>query len=220
MVCVYSARKYLTRVLVLILGVVAMAFGIAFSIQSKLGTTPISSAPYVASAITGMTVGTTTIIVNSLFVALQVLILRRDFRPIQTLQLAVAFFLGLGIDFALYCISGLPDGSYAVRWLYCVAGILLLGIGVSLEVAADLVVAAGEGFVLAVCKKTPVKFGDMKAIFDLSLVALSVLAATLFLGKPVGVREGTLASALLVGQVAKLILARRARLAVRQPSEA
>ena len=41
-----------------------MAFGVAFSIKAGLGTAPISSVPYVTSEISGLSVGTTTIIMN------------------------------------------------------------------------------------------------------------------------------------------------------------
>ena len=55
------------RLALLLAGLAVMAFGVALSIKAELGTSPISSLPYVTAVISGLSVGTTTIIVNSLF---------------------------------------------------------------------------------------------------------------------------------------------------------
>ena len=53
-----------------------IAFGVAFSIKSNLGTSPISSIPYALNLITGFSVRT--MIVNFLFVVFQILLLRKQ----------------------------------------------------------------------------------------------------------------------------------------------
>lgn len=53
------------RLIFLCIGLSVMAFGVAFSIKAALGTSPISSVPYVTAAISGLSVGFTTIIVNT-----------------------------------------------------------------------------------------------------------------------------------------------------------
>lgn len=64
----------------LAVGLAVMAFGVAFSIAGALGTSPISSVPYVTSCISGLSVGTTTIIMNCIFVLIQIAILRRQYQ--------------------------------------------------------------------------------------------------------------------------------------------
>lgn len=81
---------------------------------------------------------------------------------------------------------------------------MFVALGISIEVAANLVPTAGEGLVLAVCQVTPFKFGNMKVALDVTLVVLSVAAGFIFLGRLEGVREGTVAAALLLGQVSKI----------------
>lgn len=68
------------RIIFLCLGFTIMAFGVAFSIKAALGTSPISSVPYVTSTISGLSVGTTTIIMNFMFVLIQIAILRKKIR--------------------------------------------------------------------------------------------------------------------------------------------
>jgi uncharacterized membrane protein YczE len=200
------------KIIISLLGFTIMAFGVAFSIKAALGTSPISSVPYVTGEISGLSVGTTTIIMHCVFILLQVLLLRRDFQLFQLSQLAVALIFGMMTDFAVFCISPLTVGSYLGQWGLCIIGILLVGIGVSLEVKADFTVVAGEGLVLAITKVLHTKFGNTKIVFDVTLVLIAAVFSFVFLGKITGVREGTLAAALLVGQISKLCLKHYGRL--------
>ena len=194
----------LKRYLLLLVGLSIMAFGVAFSIKASLGTSPISSVPYVVSLFTPLTVGTATITMHCVFILLQILILRKNYHPIQLMQLPVAFFFGYLTDFGVWAVQGITCNTYWQQWIVCIIGILLVGLGVSLEVKAGVVVLAGEGVVLAICKVLPkVKFGYMKVGFDVTLVAIACILSIVFTGRLQGVREGTVAAALLVGLIAK-----------------
>lgn len=194
----------LKRCLLLLAGLAVMAFGVAFSIKANLGTSPISSVPYVVSLFAPLTVGTATIIMHCVFILLQILILRRNYHPIQLMQLPVAVFFGYLTDFGVWAVQGIRCDTYLQQWLICLIGILLVAVGVSFEVKAGVVVLAGEGVVLAVCKVLPkVKFGYMKVGFDVTLVITACILSLVFTGRLQGVREGTVAAALLVGMIAK-----------------
>lgn len=64
------------RILILFIGLIFIAFGVAFSIKSNLGTSPISSISYALNLITGFSVRT--MIVNFLFVVFQIILLRKQ----------------------------------------------------------------------------------------------------------------------------------------------
>ena len=196
---VYILKRYL----LLLIGLAIMAFGVAFSIKASLGTSPISSVPYVVSLFTPLTVGTATITMHCVFILLQILILRKNYHPIQLMQLPVAFFFGFLTDLAVWSIQGISGSSYWQQWILCLVGIFLVAAGVSLEVKAGVVVLAGEGVVLAVCKVLPVKFGYMKVGFDVTLVVIACILSFCFTGRLQGVREGTVAAAVMVGLIAK-----------------
>ena len=191
--------------LLLAAGLMITAFGIGFSIQGGLGTSPISSLPYVVSLITPLTVGTATICLHVVLILLQILILRRNYQPIQLMQLPVALVFGYLTDFGVWAIQGLHAATYAGQWGLCLVGILLVGIGVACEVVAGVVTLAGEGFVLAVCQVTGLPFGNLKVTFDVTLVATASLLSLLVLHQLEGVREGTVAAAILVGMIAKRV---------------
>ena len=194
----------LKRYLLLLVGLSIMAFGVAFSIKASLGTSPISSVPYVISLFTPLTVGTATITMHCVFILLQILILRKNYHPIQLMQLPVAFFFGYLTDFGVWAVQGITCNTYWQQWIVCLIGILLVAVGVSFEVKAGVVVLAGEGVVLAICKVFPKKkFGYMKVGFDVTLVVIACVLSIVFTGRLQGVREGTVAAALLVGLIAK-----------------
>lgn len=198
-----STTSLIKRYLFLCAGLCIMAFGVAFSIEASLGTSPISSFPYVSSLLTPLSVGNTTILMHCVFILLQILILRKRYDPIQLIQLPVAFLFGYLTDFAVWTLDKVTYNTYWQQWILCILGILLVAIGVSFEVAANVVTLAGEGVVLAICKVCPIKFGYMKVAFDVTLVLISCILSLIFLGGLHGVREGTIAAAVLVGLVAK-----------------
>lgn len=198
--------EYLKRYLYLFLGLLIMAFGVGFSIVGNLGTSPISSVPYTVSLISPITVGTATIIMHCVFIFLQILILRKKYKPIQLLQLPVALVFGVMTDIAVYCLKGITYSSYFTQWVLCIIGIILVAIGVSIEVMANVVTLAGEGLVLAICQVSNFKFGNIKVCFDVTLVLTAVLIGLISQGKILGVREGTIAAAIFVGLLSKQII--------------
>mgnify|MGYP001563110621 FL=1 len=201
-----TRRSILKRTLLLCIALGVMAVGVALSIKADLGTSPISSVPYVVSLMSEMSVGTATILINAILLVGEILIMRRQFQPIQLLQLAVVTLFGCLIDLCLWGLDGLTYADYGQQWMICIAGIIILGIGVSLEVTANLIPLPGEGLILSICTVLPIKFGNMKVITDVSLVLVAVLLSFAFLSGLYGVREGTIAAAVCVGLVSKMVI--------------
>ena len=82
-------------------------------------------------------------------------------------------------------------------------GCIILGLGVSLEVIANVVMLSGEAFVHAISQKKKKEFGWEKIGFDCTLMTLACITSLLLSGGVTGVREGTIIAALLVGIVAR-----------------
>ena len=87
-----SLKHIPARCVILCIGLAVMALGVAFSIRGALGTSSISSVPYVTSTLSGLSVGTTTIIMNVIFVLIQIVILRKKFEWFQLLQIPASFY--------------------------------------------------------------------------------------------------------------------------------
>ena len=135
-------KKYL----LLCAGLMIVAFGVAFSILADLGTSPISCPPYVASMLCPLTVGEATIVMHCIFILIQMALLRKDYEWVQLMQLPVAFVFGYMTDFACWCIADVPCPNYLMQVVWCLVGIVLVGVGVAFEVVAGVVTLAGEGW--------------------------------------------------------------------------
>lgn len=200
-----SSGELVRRYLFLLAGLAIMALGVAFSVKASLGTSPISSTPYVVSLFTTITVGQATIVMSIILILLQILILRRRYQLIQLIQLPISLFFSYMIDFFVWVLQSIVPNAYWQQWILCVIGIILVAVGVSFEVISETVTMAGEGLVLALCQVLPIKFGTMKVIVDVCLVSCAVIISFIFLHRLVGVREGTVAAALLVGTIARRV---------------
>ena len=116
------------RLAVYCLGLLMLAFGIALAVNSNLGVSPVSSLPYVVSQFGFLSVGTTTILMHLIFICLQILLLRRQYDPLQLFQLPVALIFGSLTDLAVWLLQGVNACSYLGQWALCGVGILLVGL--------------------------------------------------------------------------------------------
>ena len=195
--------KLLKRCIVLVIGLFIMAIGVALSIKANLGTSPVSCVPYVYSLGFPMTVGLLSIIVNVLMILLQIVLLRKEYQLIQLVQLPVALVFGFFIDFAMFLLSGLQPSNYIYQWILCLLSCVIIAFGVFLEVKANVTYLAGEGLSIAISKAFNKEFGKAKVGVDASLVIIGVASSFILLHRLEGIREGTIAAALLVGTIAR-----------------
>lgn len=195
----------LKRYLLFLVGLFVNALGVSLITKASLGTSPISSIPYVLSLNFPLTLGNFTILFSLLLIVLQLIILRKDFKPEHILQIPVSIAFGYFIDLTMYLFFWVNPQNYLVKVFALLVGCLVLGFGVYLEVLADVVMLPGESFVRAVVQTWNTNFGTTKIIFDSSMTILAGLLSFFFSGKLRGVREGTVIAALLVGFIARLL---------------
>lgn len=194
---------FVLRCLAFCLGMFIMACGIATITNADLGTTPITSIPYAVNALFPLTIGVYTGGINACFVLLQKLVLGREFRLIHALQLPPVLFFGMCIDFWMHCTSFIVALPYAERMLFLCAGIVIMAIGILIEVASHVIVLPGEGIVMAIAYKTRRNFGTIKVLCDVSMVCIAMVIGFTGLGHIVGIREGTVMSAVFTGFVVR-----------------
>ena len=144
-------------------------------------------------------------IMNMVYIVLQALLLRRQFKPIQLLQIVVNVVFSASIDVFMAMLSFYAPQQLFTRVLSAVAGCIVLAFGISVEVAPDLIMVPGEGIVAAISKVSGRRFGSVKVVFDVTLILIAALLSWLFFGNIVGVGVGTLLSAVSVGQFVNLI---------------
>src|SRR3954468_14897188 len=180
-----------------------MGAGISLVTLANLGTTAISSLPYVLSFVFPLSFGAFTALMNITFVFIQILITKKEFPKEQYLQFLVGPILGLSIDLSMYLFSFLQTSTYLLQVIMLLSGCILLAFSTVLQLEANVVNNAGEGLVKVLAMKAKKKFGDMKLIVDVSIVVVAVVISFLGLGEIRGIREGTIVSALIVGPMVK-----------------
>lgn len=178
-----------------------MSLGVAFSITSTLGTTPISSISYALALITGIDIGITTFIFNAALILMQFLILRSKFHKKRLLQLINCVLFGYFTDVALYLVSFVPfEQTIPFYILYLVISILLIAFGIFVYMPANIAPLPGEGCVEAIAVVTNWRFSTIKIGFDASMVAIALVMCALWYSNVFGaVYIGTIISAFMVG---------------------
>lgn len=80
-----------------VVGLFSLSLGVSFSIQANLGVSPVSSLPYALTLSSEATIAITTIIVNVIFIFIQMLLYRksklRDYLKQIPIVLLFGFFL-------------------------------------------------------------------------------------------------------------------------------
>lgn len=195
-------KHLLSRYLCFAAGIAINSFGVAFITKSALGTSPISSLPYVLSLrFSDFSFGMTTFLFNMVLILLQFLLLKKEFPPVQCLQIAANVLFSALIDVSMGILSFLQPELLPVRLLCLLIGCLILAFGICVEVAPDVIVVPGEGIVRAISRVSGREFGKVKICFDVTLIAISFLSSLLFFHGLQGIGIGTVISALAVGPI-------------------
>ena len=189
------------RICLFVGGLFIMSLGVAFSITSTLGTTPVSSISYALALITNIDIGITTFLFNAALILIQFLILRSKFHKKRLLQLINCILFGYFTDVALFLVSFVPfQHTVPFYLLYLILSIFLIAFGIFLYMPANISPLPGEGCVEAVAIVTGWRFSTIKIGFDATTVTIALIMCGLWYTNVFGaVYIGTVISAFMVG---------------------
>ncbi|MCM1502763.1 MAG: DUF6198 family protein [Bacteroidales bacterium] len=202
-------NELVRRYCVFVIALFVSSLGVSLITRSMLGTSPISSIPYVLSIYSNLSMGTYTFILNIFLIAGQLVMLGKDRIREHAfdlvMQIPVSVLFGVFIDFTMFLLDGCIPEMYCLRLVSLVTGCLVLATGISLEIIADVTMLSGEYFVQIASRRFHHNFGTVKIAFDVSLVVIAACFSLLLGGHISGLREGTVATALLTGPFVRLI---------------
>lgn len=209
-----SKAELFRRYLIFGISLLIIALGISIITRSDLGTSPITSVPYVASLNTSLSLGTYFFFFTIFLIILQVILLGKKGvmeRKVELLmQFPVAFVLSVFTDFGMWITDAWMPELYYVKIVSLVVGCLVLAFGICLEVMADVTMISAEYTIQFATMRLKKDFGTIKICFDVSLVLLAALGSWLLSGRIDGVREGTVIAALITGPFVRMIMPRLA----------
>jgi uncharacterized protein len=201
-----SARlEWAKRILVYATGLLTLAMGVSLSTITGLGISPLNVLAFVVSQISGVKMGYATMGIFALYILIELAIKGRDFRSIDLLQFAVAVLFGYFVNWTKAMVAGVAVTSYAIRMLLTLASTCLIALGTTLYVSAGIVPQAPEGLILSICRRWGLRFSSVKEGFDVTSVAIAAAVSLAFERRIIGVREGTLVMAILVGVVVSFL---------------
>ena len=189
-----------SRIAAYIGGLLLLALGIAASVRSDLGSSPVASVPYMFNLTTGLEMGLATIMWQSFLVLLQFVILRREFSPWILLQLLTGFLFGYCNTFAVWIFSQFPaPQSIVMRLVFTAVGFVVGGFGVWLYSSADVINMPSEGIVMVIAKKLGKPFHKIKIAFDVTSVIIAGSCCLIFVHSLGSVGIGTVIISIMLG---------------------
>lgn len=196
--------KYLIRGFMYIFGIFLLALGGVLAIKSNLGASPISSLPLSISSVSSLTLGTAATVVFIIYVGIQIIILRKEFKLIQLFQIVFAVLFGQLMNFFNLIININVENFY-IRIFICLLSFFITAFGVVFTITANIVPIAPDGLTQVISKKTKIDFGKAKVYFDCIVVLLSVVILLLNHKSLSALGIGTVLSAVLVGRIVFVI---------------
>lgn len=192
----FTARRIICN----LLGLMLLALGIAASVRSDLGSSPVASLPYMLYLTTGLEFGTATTACMCFYVLLQFLILRKDFKLSKLLQIVIGFLFGYMNTFAVWVVSLFPaPQGIVMRLVFTAIGFVVGGFGVWLYSSANVIQMPTEGLCMVIAEKLHKPFHIIKIFFDITNVALAGICCLIFIRSLGSVGVGTVVIAIMLG---------------------
>lgn len=195
-----KGSRLFVRIPAYVIGLLIMTLGVAISVKSNLGVSPVSSIPYTITCVVGLEMGKATILFHAVLVLLQILLLRRAFQAKNLLQIFAGILFGYFTTFCNSLMVFFPDPTnLIVRLAMMLFSTGLIAFGLFWYVPADIIPLAGEGAMLAISRTIKKPFPTVKIAFDVTMVVISLVTCLICLHSLGSVGIGTIAAAILVG---------------------
>lgn len=206
------------RILILIAGIVICSFGMALLIKSNLGQSTLTGVSYNIGIVLRIKTGTIVGLINYLCFIGQIILLKKDFKIFQIIQLAVTFIFSNLINLFLYnipYISTLELNFYSLKLIALTFGIICIALGVSLMIVTNLPTLPFEAFANVLSKKYNIRFGTLRRYIDFSLVILSLGIIFIYKIPNTSIREGTIIYTFLSGTLMNIFLKRAKKIGLK-----
>lgn len=195
-------KKFLSKFFLFLLGMVISNIGVATTIRSSIGTSPIVAPAVAFTEIFSVNIIITTFVLNVIFVLCQITILKKRFKLIQLSQILVALLTGLFMGLGMLLTQFIHASSlFWINVLLNLVGNFILGLGFAIEIIADFTFMPGDGLVNLIFKETKQSCGKIKVCFDIILSIITIIMCWFGLHEIFGdcIGIGSIISALTVG---------------------
>lgn len=186
----------LVRWIIFTVGLIVMAFGIAMMIKAELGSAPWDVFHIGLTLQFGLTIGTWSIIVGILIIALTSALTKSW--P-QLGALANMVLVGVFIDIFMYLFAWYEPTHLAVQLIMLIMGIGIIGLGIGIYIAPNCGAGPRDSLMLALTQITGWKVQYVRAMMEVIVLLIGWI-----LGGPVFI--GTLLFCMSIGSVVGVTL--------------
>lgn len=175
--------------------------------KASLGNSPASAIPCsLWNIFPRTTIGFWSAVQNLVFILIQIVTERGSANKIEVLlQVIVALTFGFVVDMCMKMLYPLQPAQYLFRLMILLLGTVAIAFGSWWEIMADVVMLPGDAIVRMYTRRTEKEYGKVKMTLDAVLTGIAFLLSIVFLHRLVGVREGTLMTVVLTGNLIRLI---------------
>ena len=176
----------------LILLTILAGMELAFLVKMNVGVDPWNAMALSFSFLTGIKMGTIAIICNFLCVLGQIILLKKEFKKTNFLQIPISMLLGYAINFFVYTVfKDMEFSNYIFRITTNIIVLVSVAFTMGAIVVLGLPTFALEGFCSAIHAKTGIPFAKFRQWVDFFCVGLVVILTLIF---PIewSLREGTI----------------------------
>ncbi|OJF92133.1 YitT family protein [Alkalibacterium sp. 20] len=176
-----------------------VALAITFMLKASVGLGPFDAVIQTLSLLSGIRIGTVSMMLNLSCVIGQLIILKKDFGFNRLLQIPLSILIGILVNYFYYNLFvSVEFNSYAISLIVFILALVLAIFSVSMVMMLNLVTFPIESFCMVLSKLVPLKFAVLRQMADILFVVISV-ALTLIFGLVPSVREGTVIGMLIFG---------------------
>ena len=183
----------------LILLIVMVGMELAILVKMDTGVGPWDAMALSFSFLTGIKMGTVGMICNFSCIFGQIILLKKEFKKINFLQIPISMLLGYTVNFFVYIVfKNMAFDNYILRITITVVMLVLISFTIGAIVVLGLPIFALEGFCSAVHIKTGIPFAKFRQWMDFFCVGVIIVLTLVF---PIkwSLREGTIISMLIFG---------------------
>lgn len=189
-----------------LVGLFIASIGVAFSTKAGLGTSPVASVPYSVSLVSKLfSFGGWLNLWSVIQILVQMILLRKNCKPVEiAIQTVLAFVYGYLTNFSCVLIDGLKVNGYPMQLMYMIISCFVLALGIWIQFKGGVAMLPGEAMNRAISNVSGWKYENVKIIFDVLYILVSVTLCLIFIGKLEGVREGSIIAAVVIGNIIKM----------------
>jgi cytidylate kinase/uncharacterized membrane protein YczE len=170
------------------ISIVILSLGTALVLRANLGAMPELCPPYALGTIPGqkMSPGVLLAVMHTLFVLIQLILLRRNIKARILIQIPISIAYGLLVDLMLKSTHAMQwDNTitgYIMRVVQFALGIAIIGISYSLQIGCKIKLATEE-LISAFAETLGVKTFNVRVVIDISLALTGLIFCVFYYGK-------------------------------------